>query len=228
MTGSKGDAQAAATDGAAGGASSAPGGSAPGGGAAGDTTGAAAGHATGSPFTGGTTEATTGATSAATGGAAGGAPRASDCVFCAAVESEHAPLVLHRGVTTFVILNLYPYNNGHVMVVPRRHIAGLSHATPEELHEMMALTRDSEIVLLEAYAPHGLNVGMNLGKAAGAGVADHMHIHLVPRWNGDTNFMTVVGEVRVLPETLDQTAARLRPLFARVAGEAAAQAPSHP
>lgn len=225
MTGSKGDAQAAATDGSAGGAASAPAGN-----EGGSAAGATAGIATGSPSAGGTTEATSGAitgpTGAATLGAAGDAPRVSACVFCAALESEEAPLVLYRGATTFVILNLYPYNNGHVMVVPRRHIAGLSHATPEELHEMMALTRASEIVLLEAYAPHGLNVGMNLGKAAGAGVADHMHIHVVPRWNGDTNFMTVVGEVRVLPETLDQTAARLRPLFARIAGEAAAQAPS--
>jgi ATP adenylyltransferase len=138
-----------------------------------------------------------------------------ECIFCVAADSEQSALVLHRGGTAFVILNLYPYNNGHVMVVPRRHIASLVDASPAELSELITLTRLSEVVLREAYAPHGLNVGINLGKAAGAGVADHMHIHVVPRWNGDTNFMTVVGEMRVLPETLDQTAARLRPLFAR-------------
>lgn len=156
-----------------------------------------------------------------TGGASGeasggGAPAAPACVFCAVDGADPSPLVIHRGSTAFVILNLYPYNNGHVMVVPHRHIGGLSQATPAELTELMALTRAAEVVLLEAYAPQGLNVGINLGKAAGAGVADHLHIHIVPRWNGDTNFMTVVGDVRVLPETLEQTASRLRPLFARV------------
>ena len=100
------------------------------------------------------------------------------------------------------------------MVVPNRHIASLADATPEELHELMELTRRAEIALTEAYAPHGMNMGINLGKPAGAGVLDHLHMHVVPRWNGDTNFMTVVGETRVLPEELPQTAARLRPIFA--------------
>jgi ATP adenylyltransferase len=143
----------------------------------------------------------------------GGTSTAS-CIFCEAADDKvDAPLVLYRGTHVFVILNLFPYNNGHLMIVPRRHIAALAEATPDELHELIALTRRAEMVLTEAYAPHGLNVGINLGKAAGAGVADHLHMHVVPRWNGDTNFMTVVGTVRVLPETLDATAEKLRPLF---------------
>lgn len=157
----------------------------------------------------------------------GGSPDAPPpCVFCDVLDTPQAALVVHRGATAFVILNLYPYNNGHLMVVPRRHIGGLAQATPEELAELMQLTQSSEIVLTEAYAPHGLNVGINLGKAAGAGVAHHLHVHLVPRWNGDTNFMTVVGDVRVLPETLEQTADRLRPLFARIVAETAGRARS--
>lgn len=139
------------------------------------------------------------------------------CVFCLAdtgTDPMQAALVVHRGPTCYVILNLYPYNNGHLMVVPGRHIATLGEATSDELHEMMQLTQRAETVLRAAYNPHGLNVGINIGKAAGAGVADHLHIHLVPRWNGDTNFMTTVGESRVLPEALDATAERLRPLFA--------------
>ena len=137
------------------------------------------------------------------------------CIFCEAL-SHRDPLVLHRGAHTFVILNLYPYNNGHLMVVPNRHIGRLADASPEELSEVMALTRVAEIAITEAYAPHGLNMGLNLGKPAGAGVLDHVHMHVVPRWNGDTNFMSVVGETRVLPEELPVTADRLRPIFARL------------
>jgi ATP adenylyltransferase len=140
------------------------------------------------------------------------------CIFCDAGNPDiEAPLVLFRGSHAFVILNLYPYNNGHLMIVPRRHIASLAEANPPELLELIELTRRAEMVLTEAYTPQGLNIGVNLGKAAGAGVADHLHIHVVPRWSGDTNFMTVVGTVRVLPETLDTTAGRLRPLFEKLA-----------
>jgi ATP adenylyltransferase len=135
------------------------------------------------------------------------------CVFCRAATGDD-PLVVKRGETTFVILNLFPYNSGHVMVVPKRHIASLADATPDELAEIITSVRDAERVLTTAYAPHGINVGLNLGRAAGAGVADHLHVHLVPRWNGDTNFMTIVADARVLPETLEQSAARLKPLFA--------------
>jgi len=139
------------------------------------------------------------------------------CVFCAALgDADNARLVVHRGDSAFVILNMFPYNSGHLMVVPERHIATLGSASPAERAELIELTALAEAVLHEVYRPQGLNVGMNLGRAAGAGIVDHMHIHLVPRWNGDTNFVSVVGEVRVLPEDLDQSAARLRPVFERL------------
>lgn len=115
-----------------------------------------------------------------------------------------------------MVLNLYPYNNGHLMVVPNRHIATLRDLTSEELLEVATLTQRSEAVLVEAYGPEGINVGINLGKSAGAGIHEHLHVHLVPRWAGDTNFMTVVGETRVLPEDLASTAGRLRPIFERL------------
>jgi ATP adenylyltransferase len=140
------------------------------------------------------------------------------CVFCDALTSdETAPLVVHRGRACYVILNLFPYSSGHLMVVPRRHIATLSSTTAEERSEMMDLTRLAEQALTEAYKPQGLNVGMNLGRSAGAGIVDHIHVHVVPRWSGDTNFMTVVGEVRVLPEDIGETARRLREAFGRLA-----------
>ena len=142
-----------------------------------------------------------------------------ECIFCDAWSSAHDELVLFRGQHCFVILNLYPYNNGHLMVVPNRHISALKALVREEQAEMMGLTRLAELVLTEAYHPQGLNVGINLGKAAGAGIENHLHAHLVPRWAGDTNFMTAVGETRVLPEDLKQTAARLRPIFERLANE---------
>jgi ATP adenylyltransferase len=142
------------------------------------------------------------------------------CVFCEArTKPDGRALIVHEGVEAFVILNLFPYNSGHLMVVPHRHVAALAALTPGELTEMALLTQTSERVLTEAYAPEGINVGMNLGRSAGAGVLDHLHIHLVPRWAGDTSFMSVVGDVRVLPEELPQTVARLRPLFARLAPE---------
>jgi len=140
------------------------------------------------------------------------------CIFCdASSDSPRGDLVLVRGRASYVILNLYPYNNGHVMVVPNRHIQSLAPATPEELAELMRLTRDAEIALTEAYRPQGINIGINLGRPAGAGIVDHVHIHLVPRWTGDTNFMSVVGNVRVVPEDLNDTAKRLRPLFEKLA-----------
>jgi ATP adenylyltransferase len=148
-----------------------------------------------------------------TGGASAGG-----CVFCHALADPDAePLIVYRGTTCFVILNLFPYTNGHLMVIPNRHIGTLASATPAERAELMALTTRAEIALTEAYAPHGLNMGINMGKAAGAGVLDHLHVHIVPRWSGDTNFMTVIGQTRVLAEELPDTAARLRPIFVRLA-----------
>lgn len=144
---------------------------------------------------------------------------AEECVFCVAQHSpDGAALIVHDGPTAYVILNLFPYNPGHLMVLPRRHVARLADLTHDELVEIAELTRVSELVLTEVYQPQGINVGINLGRPAGAGVADHLHTHLVPRWTGDTNFMTIVGGTRVLPEELAQTAARLRPVFARLCG----------
>jgi ATP adenylyltransferase len=147
-----------------------------------------------------------------------GGARSDGCVFCDAQRDEDAAsLIVFRGAAAFVILNLFPYNNGHLMVVPNRHLGSLAAATRDELCEMTELTQRAEVALTEAFQPHGLNVGINLGKPAGAGILDHLHIHVVPRWNGDTNFMTIIGETRVLPEELPQSAERLRPIFERLA-----------
>jgi ATP adenylyltransferase len=146
------------------------------------------------------------------------------CVFCLAAEASAKAglagdgLVVFRGVTAYVVLNRYPYNNGHLMVVPVRHVAALTELSSDELQEIATLTQRAEAVLLQAYRLEGINVGINLGKAAGAGIHDHLHVHLVPRWSGDTNFMTVVGDTRVLPEDLAATAARLSPIFAKLSG----------
>ncbi len=137
------------------------------------------------------------------------------CVLCRVQDDAAGPLIVHTGALTFVVMNLFPYNGGHVMIAPRRHFASLGEATTEELSEMMALAQRVEAAFRQAYKPDGINLGMNLGRPAGAGVAHHIHLHLVPRWTGDTNFMTVVGETRVVPETPEQACLRLRPFFAR-------------
>ena len=150
------------------------------------------------------------------------------CVFClpaaastsaeATVDkSANAELVIHQGQLAYVILNLYPYNNGHLMVVPFRHESSLAGLTRDEMNEVGALTQLCEKALREAYKLEGINVGVNLGRPAGAGIEEHVHLHMVPRWNGDTNFMTVVGQTRVLPEEIAAAAARLRPIFRRLA-----------
>jgi ATP adenylyltransferase len=150
-----------------------------------------------------------------------------DCIFCdmssGSVRLTPDPvrddLLLVRGRVSFVVLNKFPYNNGHLMVVPNRHAPNLATLSADEQAELMRLTRHAEIALTEAYAPHGINVGINLGKSAGAGVLDHLHVHLVPRWNGDTNFMTAIADTRVLPEDLQASASKLRPIFERLADE---------
>jgi ATP adenylyltransferase len=126
-------------------------------------------------------------------------------------------LIVFQGRTAYVILNLYPYNNGHLLVVPYRHEPTLAGLTGQEMQEIGLLVQRGETVLREAYRLEGINVGVNLGRVAGAGIVEHVHVHMVPRWHGDTNFMTVVGQTRVLPEELASTAARLRPIFERVA-----------
>jgi len=135
------------------------------------------------------------------------------CIFCAAQQdpSDDEPnLVVHRGDHNFVILNRYPYISGHLMVAPYQHIGQLSAAPKPATDEMMDLVKRCEQALRATYKPEGLNLGMNLGKVAGAGVADHIHMHVLPRWGGDTNFMSTVADTRVLPEDLEMTYRKLR------------------
>lgn len=135
-----------------------------------------------------------------------------ECVFCAAGKSsdDRENLVVHRGQSCYVILNRFPYTSGHLMVVPFAHKATLEDLPDETLTEMIRLARDGERTMRAVYRPEGLNLGMNIGKSAGAGIAGHLHLHILPRWTGDTNFMTVVSETRVLPEDLQVTWERLR------------------
>jgi ATP adenylyltransferase len=135
-----------------------------------------------------------------------------ECIFCAhaASSDDLANLVVLRAEHNFVLLNLYPYTSGHLMIAPYAHVATLVDAAPEALSEMMRLTVRTEKALRALYKPDGLNLGMNLGHAAGAGVAGHIHMHVLPRWSGDASFITTVGETRVLPEELGITYERLR------------------
>jgi ATP adenylyltransferase len=136
---------------------------------------------------------------------------ADGCIFCELPKlADPDARIVHRGQQCYVVLNSFPYTSGHVMVVPFMHLAEL-HALPEAAaHEMMDLSQKMESVLRNVYSPDGINLGMNIGRAAGAGVAGHIHMHVLPRWVGDTNFMTVTGETRVLPEALDVTYKRIR------------------
>ena len=133
------------------------------------------------------------------------------CVFCDAVAAnqDRETLVLLRGEKNFIILNRYPYTSGHVMVVPYAHVADLAAADPATLAEMMKFAQRMQTALQKTYKPEGFNIGMNLGRAAGAGIVGHLHLHVLPRWAGDANFMTVVGETRVEPEELSTTYERL-------------------
>jgi len=134
------------------------------------------------------------------------------CIFCDAVEkdiTDMSNLVVHKSKNTFVILNLYPYNNGHLMIVPKRHISKIESLTEEEAHELMDEIMSAEKVLKKIYSPQGFNVGANLGRAGGAGIEEHIHFHIVPRWNGDTNFMPAIGEVKVISQDLAETKKKL-------------------
>lgn len=149
------------------------------------------------------------------------------CVFCNMVaatdyaiaqgmqhdDAERAANIVHRGLHCFVCLNAYPYSTGHVLISPYRHVDMLAALSTDEAHELVEIAQRSEVVLRHVYNPNGLNLGLNLGEAAGAGVAGHIHLHALPRWVGDTNFMTVTAETRVLPEALDVTWGRLRSAF---------------
>ena len=138
------------------------------------------------------------------------------CIFCdlPAEDDDERTKILARGELAFVILNSFPYNPAHLMVAPFRHVGEFGALEAAELAEIDALVARSIWVLDQEMQPHGYNLGMNLGRVAGAGIPGHVHWHVVPRWNGDTNFMPVVGQTRVLPELLDETVARLRPRFA--------------
>lgn len=135
-----------------------------------------------------------------------------ECIFCVAPaqNKDEETLIVFRGAKNFIILNRYPYTSGHLMIVPYDHAAELSSCDRETLNEMMRLAQRCEAALLAAYKPDGVNLGMNLGQAAGAGVAGHLHLHMLPRWYGDTNFLTVTGETRVHPEDLATTFLRLQ------------------
>jgi len=143
------------------------------------------------------------------------ADKVEGCVFCrvrdAANDDEN--YIVHRGQLNFVILNLFPYTSGHLMVVPYEHTASFADADEDVTAEMVRLAKQSQRALEAEYHPDGFNIGMNLGRAAGAGVADHLHLHVVPRWSGDANFVSVIGETRVLPEDLATTCAKLKKHF---------------
>jgi ATP adenylyltransferase len=137
------------------------------------------------------------------------------CVFCEKSSSadDRENLIIYRGEFNFVLLNLFPYTNGHMMVAPYQHVASLEEAPEETVVEMMRLARTATRHLHTVYKPQGMNLGMNLGESAGAGIAGHIHMHVLPRWTGDSNFMTVVGETRVIPEAMDVTWQKLTEAF---------------
>jgi ATP adenylyltransferase len=145
-----------------------------------------------------------------------GSAKTSGCVFCDILSnsaSDEENFIVSRAEFNFVILNIYPYTSGHLMVVPYKHLAHVSDGTPESTNEMMELTKRAQSVITEAYKPDGINLGMNLGQAAGAGVAEHYHMHVLPRWIGDANFMTAIGQTRTLPESLEDTYKKLKGKF---------------
>lgn len=139
------------------------------------------------------------------------------CVFCEMLErDDREELILHRGRHAFLVLNRYPYNNGHFMSVPYRHVDTLELLSDEEMAEMMGLVTRGLAALRQAWRPEGFNIGVNIGKVAGAGVKDHVHVHVVPRWAGDTNFMPLVAQTRVIPQTLEETYDELKAALASV------------
>ena len=148
-------------------------------------------------------------------------PKPDVCVFClpSHTDEDEERLVLYRGKWNFVVMNKYPYNNGHLMVTPYRHIMNLCDLPAEEAAELMRLLQSCTAILQQCFSPQGVNIGLNLGEAAGAGIREHMHFHLVPRWNGDSSFMAIMDEVRVIPEHLRATYATLKPFFAGLAPE---------
>lgn len=151
-------------------------------------------------------------------------PKPDHCVFCIPPSSEATPqndaerLVLYRAKHCFVIMNKFPYTNGHLMITPYRHMMDLGDLKTDESHEIMDVIRHCSNILKACFKPHGLNVGLNVGEAAGAGIREHMHFHMVPRWNGDSSFMALSNETRVIPQHIDSTYSMLKPYFDRLTG----------
>jgi ATP adenylyltransferase len=148
--------------------------------------------------------------------AAGEEDPQSSCVFCEMQSDptkDETNYIVHRGSRNFVVLNIFPYISGHLLIVPYEHVGELDAASKETTDELMDLVKRSQSALREVYSPAGFNVGMNLGRSAGAGIVDHIHIHIMPRWAGDTNFMSTIGETRVIPEDLPTTYHKLRDKF---------------
>lgn len=143
-----------------------------------------------------------------------------DCVFCRCsnTSDNKADLVLYRSKYCFVVMNRFPYNNGHLMVVPYRHVGEFEELTEEELSDIAITIKKSLSVLKKALSPHGFNIGANLGKVAGAGITDHLHFHIVPRWDGDTNYMAVISSTKIMPEMLESTYGKLEPFFREMEG----------
>ena len=146
----------------------------------------------------------------------------SGCVFCSALAgtNDNERLLVYRGTVAFVIMNLYPYNSGHMMIIPNRHTSDFESLTPEEHSECSMLLKTSIAALRELGAPHGYNIGMNLGRSAGAGIDDHLHWHIVPRWNGDTNFMPTIADVKLVSEDMTKQHLSLAASFKRLLGSA--------
>lgn len=142
-------------------------------------------------------------------------PKPDTCAFCLPNHrhEDEARFILHRSRHCFVLMNIFPYSNGHIMVTPYRHVNMLTDLTPTESHEIMDYVQHGTAILKQAFSPQGINIGINLGEAAGAGIKEHLHVHLVPRWNGDHSFMAVMAETSVLPEHLRSTYDRLKPFF---------------
>src|ERR671916_225124 len=144
-------------------------------------------------------------------------PKADECIFCTKPEAgdDRGSYIVRRGQHCFVMLNAFPYNNGHLMVSPYRHVPSIEELDADTLLELMTLAQEGLAALREAYGPEGFNLGINQGKVAGAGVEHHVHLHVVPRWGADTNFMPVIGDTRVLPQSLDDSYAAMTEAFER-------------
>ncbi len=149
--------------------------------------------------------------------------KAEGCIFCAMAQAEDDEQnhIIYRGAHSFVVLNAFPYNSGHLMIVPYAHVSDILDLNGEQLCDIMSVARLCCKALGRYARPEGINLGMNIGRAAGAGIDEHVHLHIVPRWTGDTNYMTAVGDTRVVPQSLEETAASLRPILRELASELA-------